>query len=241
VGVGRRARWKRAPPEYGDDDFQDLSHHASRVINAVAFSRNGKTFVSASSDGNVCLWDASTATPMGAPIRHQVARGGYFAVAFSPNSQTLATAGEDGMAHLWDVATGAEIGAAMRHQGKVWAVTFSPDGRLLLTGSMDGTARLWDATSGKPIGTPMQHAGRVRAVAFSPDGKKIVTASGDNTARLWELPTSLEGTVEQILLWSEVVTGMELEGDGVFHVLNAQSWQERHRRLEALGGKALLD
>jgi WD40 repeat protein/tRNA A-37 threonylcarbamoyl transferase component Bud32 len=210
-------------------------------INAVAFSPNSKTFVSAGSDSNVCLWDARTATPLGAPIRHEVARGGYFAVAFSPDSQTLATGGEDGKAHLWDVATGAEIGATMRHQGKVWAVTFSPDGRLLLTGSMDGTARLWDATSGKPVGTPMQHAGRVRAVAFSPDGKKILSASGDNTARLWELPTSLEGTVEQILLWSEVITGMELEGDGSFHALNALSWQERQRRLEALGGKALLD
>jgi WD40 repeat protein len=124
----------------------------------------------------------------------------------------------------------------MRHEGKVWAVAFSPDGTRIVTGSVDGTARLWDAASGKAIGTPMQHRGRVRAVAFSPDGRKIATACGDNTARLWELPAPLMGGVERVLLWTQVVTGMELNPEGVFQVLDSATWQQRRQRLEELGG-----
>jgi WD40 repeat protein len=124
----------------------------------------------------------------------------------------------------------------MRHEGKVWAVAFSPDGKTVLTGSMDGTARLWDARTGRPIGTPLHHRGRVRAVAFSPDGRRILTACGDNTARLWDLPAPVEGSLERVALWTQVLTGMELNADGGTWVLDARAWQERRRRLEQLGG-----
>jgi WD40 repeat protein/serine/threonine protein kinase len=202
---------------------------------AVAFSPDGKTFLTAFYE-TVQLWKAKAACPLGAPLPHQVSFSGLFAVAFSPDSKTVATGGEHGTAHLWDAATGAPLGAPMRHQGKVWAVAFSPDGTLLLTGSVDGTAQLWDARTGQRIGPPLHHEGRVHAVAFSPDGKKIVTACGDNTARLWDLPTPLQGSVDRVLLWTEVSTGMELDDAGVFHVLDGKQWQQRRHLLEALGG-----
>jgi WD40 repeat protein/serine/threonine protein kinase len=202
------------------------------AIHAVTFSPDGRTFLTASEDGKARLWDAATARPFGEPLEAPTAMFGQFAVAFSPDSRLLVTGGEDGIARLWNTTTGAAIGAAMRHGGKVWAVAFSADGTRIVTGSVDGTARLWDAASGKAIGTPMQHRGRVRAVAFSPDGRKVATACGDNTARLWQLPDPLMGGLEQLLLWTQVVTGMELTPEGVFQVLDSATWQQRRQRLE---------
>ena len=187
-------------------------------------------------DQTVKLWETASGKAIGQPLQHRVAEAGFFAAAFSPDSKTVATAGEDEIAHLWDATTGAPIGQPMRHHGKVWAVAFSPDGKTLLTGSVDGTVRLWDAATGKPIGTPLQHPGRVRAVVFSPDGKKIATACGDNTARLWELPAPVQGGLEQIELWAQVVTGMKLDSDGVIQVLDGDTWHQLRQRLDALGG-----
>jgi WD40 repeat protein/serine/threonine protein kinase len=209
-------------------------HHGP--IDVVAFSPDGKTCLTASADKNVKLWETASGKAIGQPMQHRVAEAGPFAAAFSPDSKTVATGGEDEIAHLWDAATGAPIGQPMRHHGKVWAVAFSPDGKTLLTGSVDGTVRLWDAATGKPIGTPLQHPGRVRAVVFSPDGKRIATACGDNTARLWELPAPLQGDLERIVLWAQVITGMKLDADGVIQVLDADTWHQLQQRLDTLGG-----
>jgi hypothetical protein len=38
-----------------------------------------------------------------------------------------------------------------------------------------------------------------------------------------------------------MVTGMELDEDGVFHVLDGASWQQRRQRLEELGGPPYLE
>ncbi len=142
----------------------------------------------------------------------------------------------DGTARLWNAVTGAPIARPLQHQGKGWAVTFSPDGKTVLTGSMDGTARLWDAKTGEPIGTALRHRGRVRAVAFSPDGRRIVTGCGDHTARLWDLPAGVEGKVERISLWAQLLTGMELGADEQVRVLDARAWRKRRGRLRGGDG-----
>jgi len=118
----------------------------------------------------------------------------------------------------------------------VFVVAFGPDGRTILTGSWDKTARLWDVATGKPLGPVLAHEGSVYAAAFSPDGKTIVTGSDDSTARLWEVPTPLEEKVQRLVLWTQVTTGLELDAKGVVHVLNAQTWNQKRRRLDELGG-----
>jgi tetratricopeptide (TPR) repeat protein len=140
------------------------------------------------------------------------------------------------MARLWDAATGKLLGSPLQHQQTVMAVAFGPDGQTAVTGSVDGTARLWDTATGKPLGPPLTHQAPVEAVAFCPNGRTILTGSDDKTARLWQVPIPVEGEVERIVLWTQVLTGMELDDDGVDRVLDAEAWQERCRRLEQLGG-----
>jgi hypothetical protein len=56
------------------------------------------------------------------------------------------------------------------------------------------------------------------------------------TVRVWELPTPVQGDVDRIVLWVQVLTGMELDENDVFHVLDAADWQQRRQRLDELGG-----
>jgi hypothetical protein len=51
----------------------------------------------------------------------------------------------------------------------------------------------------------------------------------------------LPGGLEQVLLWTQVVTGMELDQEGVFQVLDGATWQRRCQRLEELGGPPYLE
>jgi len=78
-------------------------------------------------------------------------------------------------------------------------------------------------------------------VAFSPDGRTIVTGGGDRSKRtgsasLWPGLVPLRGTPERLVLWVQVLTGQELDDDGVARWLDAPAWQERRRRLDDLGG-----
>jgi Flp pilus assembly protein TadD len=157
-------------------------------------------------------------------------------VAFSPDGKAVLTGSRDGTARLWSAATGQSLGPPLRHQDRVPAVAFSPDGKAVLTGSRDGTARLWSATTGQPLGPPLKHQGWVLAVAFSPDGKAVLTGSRDGTARFWQMPVAVKGSVKRIQLWTQVLTGMEMDDHGSLLVLDAKTWQRRRRQLMQQAG-----
>jgi WD40 repeat protein len=73
-------------------------------------------------------------------------------------------------------------------------------------------------------------------VAFSPDGKTVLTGCSDMRARLWKAPRPIRGTPEQIMLETQVITGLELDSHGVVHILDANTGQQRRQRLQELGG-----
>jgi eukaryotic-like serine/threonine-protein kinase len=114
------------------------------------------------------------------------------------------------------------------------------NGKSVLTGSRDNTARLWEAATSKPLGPPFQHQALVGAVAISPDGKNLLTGSGNNS-RLWHMPRPIEGDPERILLWAQVITGLELDEFDGTRGLNATAWERRRLRLQELGGAPPLD
>jgi WD40 repeat protein len=163
-----------------------LGGHAGGVEGG-AFSPDGNTLATASTDGTTRLWEVATGKSIGHPLKGHT--DAVFAVAFSPDGKTLATASLDKTAQLWDVATGSAIGRPLSHPDEVVGVAFSPDGTKLATASLDHYARLWDAATGNPIGHPLSHPDMVYDIAFSPDGTKLATAGRDRTARLWDAST----------------------------------------------------
>jgi WD40 repeat protein/Flp pilus assembly protein TadD len=206
--------------------------HKEGVL-AVAFSPDGEMVLTGSQDKTAQLWETATGNRIGEPLPHQ---NWVMAVAFSPDGKTVLTGSLDHTARLWETSTGKARGT-LEHRGWIRALSFSPDGKTIVTGSADRTAQLWNAAARIPIGQPLPHQGWVLGVAFSPEGKTVLTGSSDTIARLWEIePAPLEGEVERIILWTQVITGLGLDADILARPLDSQTWKETHRRLEELGG-----
>ena len=73
-------------------------------------------------------------------------------------------------------------------------------------------------------------------MAISADGKTALTGSRDRTARIWKIPQPLRGDPQRILLWAQVITGLEADERGDIRMLDAATWQQRRQRLQDLGG-----
>jgi len=50
------------------------------------------------------------------------------------------------------------------------------------------------------------------------------------------MPTHLDGETEQLAIWVQAVTGLELDRDGGVNVLTPAAWQDRGSQLAAAGG-----
>lgn len=68
---------------------------------SVAFSPDGTTLASASSDGTVRQWDAKRGKPKSTLTGHT---GSVRNVAYSPDGSVLASASEDNSVLLWDLS-----------------------------------------------------------------------------------------------------------------------------------------
>jgi WD40 repeat protein/serine/threonine protein kinase len=207
--------------------LQSLSHEPSGPVFNFAFSPDGRSLLSAGADGYTRFWNPASGEQLGDPLAQGTVA---FTVAISPDGHTAVTGGTDPNALLWDLSTRRRLSLS-GHQASVNDLVFSPDGRFILSGSHDHTARLWDAATGKPIGPPLLHPGPVTRVAFGLDGRTVRTGTDEHVARSWPLPAAVTGTPEQLELWAEVVTGMELEPEGSVRILDTAEWQTRRSRL----------
>ncbi|MBW4441312.1 MAG: AAA-like domain-containing protein [Plectolyngbya sp. WJT66-NPBG17] len=160
-----------------------IAHEAP--IQKVAFSRNGESIASASSDGVVKLWQADNGKFLTSFVGH---RGEVRAIAFSDSM--IATGSLDRSIRLWEL-DGTLIRTLNGHQDQIYSIAFSPTGQVLASASLDKTIKLW-TQDGRLITTLSGHTDGVRSVAFSPDGALLASASSDRTVILWNLDQVLK-------------------------------------------------
>jgi WD40 repeat protein len=175
--------------------LQTLEGHSGKIY-SVAFSPDGLTLASGSSDSTIKLWDTATG------MQRQTLEGhsdSVFSVAFSPDGLTLAS-GSYNIIKLWDTVTGIQRQTLEGHSDWIDSVTFSPDGLTLVSGSRDRTIKLWDTATGTQRQTLKGYSNWVNSVAFSPDGLKpsLEKAPANSQISLSSNWVSLNG---ENLLW----------------------------------------
>jgi WD40 repeat protein/serine/threonine protein kinase len=143
------------------------------VIRAVAFRPDGAEMVTASYDGIVRRWDASSCRSSGPDLRYP---GQLNCIAYSPDGKTLAVGGSRGV-QLWRAEDG-QVLQSLEGIGTAYSVVYSSDGRLLATGGSDAKVRFWHAASAEPAGE-VSVSRTIRAAAFTPDNATLVVGCED--------------------------------------------------------------
>ena len=126
---------------------QHITTVRASSVRSVAFSPDGSTLASASSDGTIKLWNVSTRESIATLEGHTELAT---AVAYSPDGTMLASGSWDMTVRLWDVSTRTNIAILEGHTSQVFSIAFSPDGTTLASGADNGV-RLWDVAMRKEI------------------------------------------------------------------------------------------
>lgn len=150
-----------------------------------AWSPDGRFLASASTSGEVVLWDLEASSV----IRRFESNSQLSSLAWSPDSQFLAAASMSTIV-LLDAQTGTRVATLRGHKEEVTDVAWSPIG--LASSSLDGTVRVWDSRKRDLIATfgPVTEDGKPEvqlSVAWSPDGTKLVSSSWHLC--IWDLET----------------------------------------------------
>jgi WD40 repeat protein len=202
----------------------------STMVEDVGFSPDGTLVVTACGDGAAQIWSVKSGRQIRPPLRH---RESVLAAAFSPDGKLVATGSRDHTARFWDVATGRPVGPPLEQPEWVEDVCFSPDGKRLATAHKDGSVRLWSVETGELLGPPLNLDGWAMRVQFSPDGKTLAVEELWRRAKLWTvpLPHSSGAAAEEAELRVQVLTGAEMDTNGMLNRLDRATWQARRAQL----------
>jgi len=163
---------------------EPMECHQHTVVSAV-LSSDGSRILSASRDGTVRQWEATTGRAIGEPLRGHV--GWVMSAAYSADGSRIVSASDDGTVRQWEATSGRAIGKPLQHPLGVNSAAYSADGSRIVSAGNDGTVRQWDAKSGRAIGAPLQgHQDPVNSASHSADGSRIMSAGVDGTFRLWD-------------------------------------------------------
>jgi len=201
-------------------------------INSIEFNKTGDVFVSASTDGTVCAWQASdgkmqfcAASP--GPVNDAV---------FSPTENIIVSGDGTGVVQIINAESG-KVETQIRFEASIRDVDIRYDGRYAAITSDNGVITIIDLKTRVKAGIDLQ-AIDVKFASFSPKGTLIATGNGKGTISIWDLASnnkSIEtlkhkGAITTLTFSPNgkyIVTGGV---DGAAVVLDAKTGAEVYRR-----------
>jgi RNA polymerase sigma factor (sigma-70 family) len=170
-----------------------LRFRHGQQIKAITMSPDGKTVVSAGSDGSIVLHDAATGKKLRSFAGANTGEDSLSAVAFAPDSKSVAVAvttrAGTRLVSAWELATGKRMCQFQLAKGGVYRLALSHDGRMLV-GAEGSEVHIWDVAAGKELASMATPGRFLTTVALTPDGKTLATATLDDRRStllsLWE-------------------------------------------------------
>ncbi|MBK9053649.1 MAG: hypothetical protein IPL78_22925 [Chloroflexi bacterium] len=212
VGEGNEVQgWDIAAAQPLSFTLQHTGNYTANV-NAVTFSPDGRTLVSASFNGSINVWDGVTGELLRPPLlAHSV---NILDMTYSPDGLWLASAGchnfsgpgicQNGEILLWDTATWTVTQRMVAETGIMLDIEFTPDSQRLLSNGcavavdplshcLQGAVWQWDVATGTRLEPMFVGPARVvSAVAVSPDGRIVAGGDWNSQIYLWDSTTGAQ-------------------------------------------------
>jgi len=179
--------------------------HGDKPITALAFSRDGKQFLTAGVDAPLCLWETSSGKEVKRLGDGRPAEGvSISTVTFSDDGREAFGGDSYGMVRAWSLTSPDARGAYGAHGGAanrgVQAVALAPDRKTGLSVTEAGTACLWGFRRGLGEDAPVTYialeapviyqSSPLTAAAIHPGGQVFAIGGKDGMVRLWRRPGS---------------------------------------------------
>lgn len=223
---------------------QPLPKNPKPGVIGLSLSRDGKTLVTAGTDGVIRVWDVASGQMQRTLTGHT---NSTYKADFSPNERLIASSGRDTTARIWDFASGRELYKLAGFKCSVKSVVFSPDGKTLAVVGNDGMLKFWDVGTGKELKS-LVHSDSpdvdisIYSVIFDRNGKKIYTGNGDGTISEWDAATGKETNIwkahkDTIIALAFSPNYRRLASDG-YNEANVKLWDvETRREIRTFGEK----
>lgn len=179
------------------------------VVQAVAWSSDGKRLATASADGACNIHEVTTGKTLQTFTGHA---GPVQAILFLPDNKTVVSAGSDQSLRVWDAHTGKVARVLENHTAAVHALALRPNQPaealpVVASGSADKTVRLWQPGIGRLMRFKRLPA-PVLSVAWTRDGERLIAGGTDGKIHVID-PDSLDivqtGTVSRGWLFTLAV------------------------------------
>jgi WD40 repeat protein len=159
-------------------------------VRSLRIAADGRTLVTAGSDGVVRLWDLADRA-MRSSLRAHDSKAR--AVAVAPDGRRMASVGNDAVVIQWELEAGTARELWRRPLPAEGAsLAYAPDGRTLAVGLVSGRIELRETATGARRADLPGHRNEVRTLTFTPDGETLVSGSLDGSVRTWDPVTGLE-------------------------------------------------
>lgn len=153
----------------------------------MALTKDGQTFVTASDDQSVMVWDIGKEAPL---LRFFAHDNVIEALLLVEGEQSSKIVGAEFLKHKFTGENRLNALKQLKEQGAEGLTSYYQS--LLLTGGRDKVIKLFVLQTGEHLHTFFGHDNWVRSLSLHTSGKYLYSGADDKTIRIWDLQSGKE-------------------------------------------------